>query len=786
MTDIPTKNSADEGQPGRRAVPWRKHFPILIIDPEWSENGVGSQMIHALASRLIELGHEVLSAQSTPDREALIQAHSNASAVIINADIDTKSDRHPAEYLIARIRSRNSDVPIFLCTDKLALAQVSIEALRHVRGYFWKQEDTPAFIAGHIDEAVTEYLDRLLPPFFSELVKYSGEYKYSWHTPGHSGGVAFLKSPVGQAYFQFFGENMLRADLSVSVPELGSLLEHSGVIGDAEREAARTFGADRTYFVTNGTSTANKIVWHANVTRGDAVLVDRNCHKSILHAIIMTGAVPVYLPTTRNAYGIIGPIPKAELAPARIAQRLAEHPLLDGRLARARLAVMTNSTYDGLAYDVHAVSETLADTVNVLHFDEAWFAYARFHPFYSGRFGMSATADRAGHPTIFATQSTHKLLAALSQASMVHVRESDKQPLDADRFNEAFMMHTSTSPQYGIIASLDVASRMMAGAAGQALIEDVLDEALLFRRRFAQVSTELPANDWWFSLWQPPVAGNPADTHGGEYDASDPRAWLLTPAAKWHGFDIADSGYALLDPTKVTVLTPGVNDNGGVADWGIPAAIVARFLWNRGLVVEKTGLYSFLILFSIGVTKGKWGSLLAELFEFKSLFDANAPLEQVFPALSREHPGGYAGLGLADLCRQMHQLITRFDALRLMRDVYTEIPEPTMTPAAAYEQLVRGQVEAIDIDALDGRTAAVMVVPYPPGIPLIMPGERFNSQNHAIRDYLAFCQGSVNAFPGFGSEVHGVATATDTDHNAYTVSCVLESRKNNSEGTFDE
>ncbi len=704
----------------------------------------------------------------------MIQAHPEIAAVVINGDIDGAAASGPLEDLIARVRARNTDVPIFLCTDKVALRSISIEALRHVRGYFWKLEDTPTFIAGHVAEAASEYLDRLLPPFFAQLVRYGEEYKYSWHTPGHSGGVAFLKSPVGRAFFEYFGENVLRSDLSVSVPELGSLLEHSGVVGDAEREAARTFGADRTYFVTNGTSTANKIVWHANVARGDVVLVDRNCHKSILHAIVMTGAVPIYLPTTRNVYGIIGPIPRAELTAERIAERLAEHPLVPEGCRHARLAVITNCTYDGLCYDVDALRATLAGSVDVLHFDEAWFAYARFHPFYAGRFGMSEGMMQPGEPATFTTQSTHKLLAAFSQASMVHVRESDAQPHDAERFNEAFMMHTSTSPQYGIIASLDVASRMMRGAGGRALVDDTLDEAMAFRGRFAQVTDELAANDWWFRLWQPPAAVDAVEGSDPRESATTPtpESWLVRHEASWHGFEVLASGHVMLDPIKVTILTPGIGSDGVPADWGIPAAIVARFLWARGLVVEKTGLYSFLVLFSIGITRGKWGSLLAELFEFKALFDANAPVEDVFPALYAENASVYAGLGLRDLCQRMHDLIGQHDALRLMQDIYTTIPTAVMTPADAYDALVRGHVENVPIDALAGRVAAVMVVPYPPGIPLIMPGERFGTDDRAIETYLGFCRATESACPGFASEVHGLSIVESETVAGYTIPCI--------------
>jgi lysine decarboxylase/arginine decarboxylase len=155
---------------------------------------------------------------------------------------------------------------------------------------------------------VGKYLDSLLPPFFKALIRYAGECRYAWHTPGHMGGAAFLKFPAGRVFYQFFGENAFRSDLSVSVPELGSLLNHTKVLREAEINAAGIFGADRTYFVTNGTTTSNKIVFQATVSPGDIVLVERNCHKSVMQAIILTGAVPVYLRTSRNAHGMIGSV----------------------------------------------------------------------------------------------------------------------------------------------------------------------------------------------------------------------------------------------------------------------------------------------------------------------------------------------------------------------------------------------------------------------------------------------------------------------------------------------
>lgn len=635
--------------------------------------------------------------------------------------------------------------------------------LNQLRGLLYLFEDTVPFLARQVARAARSYLDKLLPPFFKALVQHTAQSNYSWHTPGHGGGVAYRKSPVGQAFHQFFGENTLRSDLSVSVPELGSLLDHTGPLAEAEARAARNFGADHTFFVINGTSTANKIVWHSMVARDDLVLVDRNCHKSILHSIIMTGAIPLYLCPERNELGIIGPIPLSEFSKESIQAKIDASPLARGREAKVKLAVVTNSTYDGLCYNAEMVKQALGDSVDVLHFDEAWYAYAAFHEFYSGRYGMGTRCDEHT-PLVFTTHSTHKLLAAFSQASMIHVQDGGKRQLDRDRFNEAFMMHISTSPQYGIIASLDVASAMMEGPAGRSLIQETFDEALSFRRALANLRQNLPANDWWFSIWQP------QQTAG--VDAVSTADWLLEPNAGWHGFgDIAED-YVLLDPIKVTLVMPGLSADGVLGEQGIPAAVVSKFLWERGLVVEKTGLYSFLVLFSMGITKGKWSTLLTELLEFKRHYDANLPLHQALPSIAHVDPGRYQGMGLRDLCDQLHACYRDNATARALRRMYTELPEIAMKPAEAYDKLVRREVEAVALEHLEGRIAAVMLVPYPPGIPLIMPGERFTEKTRAIIEYLQFAGLFDSRFPGFEADVHGLQRREGEAGVEYTVECL--------------
>ncbi|MBA4683359.1 MAG: lysine decarboxylase, partial [Pseudomonas sp.] len=625
-------------------------FPVLIVHRDIKADTVAGDRVRAIAQELTQDGFSILPTASAAEGRIVASTHHGLACILVAAEGAGENSRLLQDMveLIRVARVRAPQLPIFALGEQVTIENAPAEAmadLNHLRGILYLYEDTVAFLARQVARAAHNYLDGLLPPFFKALVQHTAQSNYSWHTPGHGGGVAYRKSPVGQAFHQFFGENTLRSDLSVSVPELGSLLDHTGPLAEAEARAARNFGADHTFFVINGTSTANKIVWHSMVGRDDLVLVDRNCHKSILHSIIMTGAIPLYLCPERNELGIIGPIPLSEFSKASIQAKIDASPLARGRAPKVKLAVVTNSTYDGLCYNAEMVKQALGDSVEVLHFDEAWYAYAAFHEFYAGRYGMGTHYDERS-PLVFTTHSTHKLLAAFSQASMIHVQDGGQRQLDRDRFNEAFMMHISTSPQYGIIASLDVASAMMEGPAGRSLIQETFDEALSFRRALANVRRNLSAEDWWFSIWQP-----------GEADGADSLKtsdWVLQPDADWHGFGEVADDYVLLDPIKVTLVMPGLNAAGKLEQQGIPAAVVSKFLWERGLVVEKTGLYSFLVLFSMGITKGKWSTLLTELLEFKRSYDANLPLIDVLPSIAHAGAGRYQGMGLRDLCDALH------------------------------------------------------------------------------------------------------------------------------------
>ncbi len=741
------------------------NFPILIVHRDIKADTVAGERVRAIAEELGKDGVAILSTASSAEGRIVASTHHGLACILVAGEGAGENQRLLQDMveLIRIARVRAPQLPIFALGEQVTIENAPAEAmadLNYLRGILYLYEDTVSFLARQVARAAHNYLDGLLPPFFKALVQHTAQSNYSWHTPGHGGGVAYRKSPVGQAFHQFFGENTLRSDLSVSVPELGSLLDHTGPLAEAEARAARNFGADHTFFVINGTSTANKIVWHSMVGRDDLVLVDRNCHKSILHSIIMTGAIPLYLCPERNELGIIGPIPLSEFSRESIQAKIDASPLACGRAPKVKLAVVTNSTYDGLCYNAEMVKQALGDSVEVLHFDEAWYAYAAFHEFYAGRYGMGTRRDQHSS-LVFTTHSTHKLLAAFSQASMIHVQDGGVRQLDRDRFNEAFMMHISTSPQYGIIASLDVASAMMEGPAGRSLIQETFDEALSFRRALANLRQNLAAQQWWFSIWQPEQAG------GEMVQTAD---WLLEPGADWHGFGDVAEDYVLLDPIKVTLVMPGLSADGKLAESGIPAAVVSKFLWQRGLVVEKTGLYSFLVLFSMGITKGKWSTLLTELLEYKRLYDSNMPLTDALPSIAREGGARYAGMGLRDLCDELHDCYRENATAKALKRMYTVLPQVAMKPADAYDKLVRGEVEAVPIEQLEGRQAAVMLVPYPPGIPLIMPGERFTRETRSIIDYLHFARTFDSQFPGFDADVHGL----QRDGQCYTVDCIKE------------
>ena len=470
-----------------------------------------------------------------------------------------------------------------------------------------------------------------------------------------------------------------------------------------------------------------------------------------------------------NSLRGIGPIPKDEFTPEAIRAKIAANPLLSGAdpgKIKPRILTLTQSTYDGVLYNTETIKHALDGTIDTLHFDEAWLPHAAFHPFYGQFHAMGRKRPRPKSQIVFATQSTHKLLAGISQASQVLVQDAKTRKLDPHLFNEAYLMHSSTSPQYAIIASCDVSAAMMEAPGGKALVEESIAESLDFRRAMRKVDAEY-GKDWWFKVWgperlAPEGIGTSAD-------------WMLKANAKWHGFGNLAEGFNLLDPIKCTLITPGLDVSGKFAKTGIPAAIVTKYLVDHGVVVEKTGLYSFFIMFTIGITKGRWNTLLTALQQFKDDFDRNQPCWKVMPEFTAEHPK-YERMGLRDLSQSIHEFYARDDIARLVTEMYTAEIEPAMKPSDAFSCIAHGKTERVEIDCLEGRISTTLLTPYPPGIPLLIPGEKFNRR---IVEYLRFTRAFNKAFPGFDTDVHGLMSIVElegvgVDDGKYFVDCVRE------------
>ena len=750
-------------------------FPIVIIDEDFRSENTSGLGIRALAQAIETEGFEVVGVTSYGDLSQFAQQQSRASAFILSIDdeeVTGDPDQDPAvrnlRNFIAEVRRKNAEVPIYVYGETKTSRHLPNDILRELHGFIHMFEDTPEFVARHIIREAKSYLEGIQPPFFKALLDYAEDGSYSWHCPGHSGGVAFLKTPVGQMFHQFFGENMLRADVCNAVEELGQLLDHNGAIGESERNAARIFNADHCFFVTNGTSTSNKMVWHHTVAPGDVVVVDRNCHKSILHSIIMTGAIPVFLKPTRNHYGIIGPIPQSEFLPEAIRAKIAANPLLQGvdpAAVKPRILTLTQSTYDGVLYNTETIKGMLDGYVDNLHFDEAWLPHAAFHPFYGPFHAMGKKRARPKTSVVYATQSIHKLLAGISQASHVLVQDSQTEKLDRHLFNEAYLMHTSTSPQYSIIASCDVAAAMMEPPGGTALVEESIAEALDFRRAMRKVDAEFGDNDWWFQVWGPESLAEEGIGRANDWVLKRTDSEGLQPAdgeEAWHGFGDMAPGFNLLDPIKATIVTPGLNMKGDFAATGIPASIVTKFLAEHGVVVEKTGLYSFFIMFTIGITKGRWNTLLTALQQFKDDYDRNQPMWRILPEFCQKHRR-YEKMGLRDLCQFVHEMYAKYDIARLTTEMYLSDLTPAMKPTDAFSQIAHRNTERVSIDDLEGRITTALITPYPPGIPLLIPGEVFNKK---IVDYLKFARDFALECPGFETDIQDmIDTVKDTPYS---------------------
>lgn len=751
---------------------------ILIVESEFlhQDTWVGAAVAR-LAEALRRQDVDVMQSTSLDDGYAIIAANEAIDCLMFSYQMEEKDEHQRVRQLLDKLHERQQNVPVFLLGEReKATALIDQQLMELIDEFAWILEDSADFIAGRAVAAMNRYRQQMLPPLFSALVKYNGVHEYSWAAPGHQGGVGFTKTPAGRLYHDYYGENLFRTDMGIERTSLGSLLDHTGAFGESEKNAARVFGADRSWSVVVGTSGSNRTIMQACMTDDDVVVIDRNCHKSIEQGLILTGAKPVYMVPSRNRYGIIGPIYPQEMQPEALQEKIRTSPLTSEYAAhKPSYSVVTNCTYDGVCYNAKNAQALLEQTSDRIHFDEAWYGYARFNPVYTDHYAMRGIPGDHSGPTVFATHSTHKLLNALSQASYIHVREG-RGAVNFSRFNQAYMMHATTSPLYAICASNDVAVSMMDGNSGLSLTQEVIDEAVDFRQAMARLYRDFSdSNDWFFKPWNKETVTCPQtgqeiafEDAPAELLAHDQNCWIMRPGETWHGFKDLPDNWSMLDPIKVSILTPGMGDDGSLLDSGVPAALVTAWLGRHGIVPTRTTDFQIMFLFSMGITRGKWGTLINTLCSFKRHYDSNAPLSQVMPELTNQHPETYAGMGVRDLGDKMFAWLKANNPGANLNAAYASLPEAMMTPRDAYQAIVSDNVEMVAIEGLQNRTAANSVIPYPPGIPMLLSGENFGNSASPQIAYLRALQSWDHEFPGFEHETEG----TEIIDGIYHVMCI--------------
>ncbi len=613
-----------------------------------------------------------------------------------------------------------------------------------------------------LESAALAYEENLLPPFFDTLTQYVEMQNSTFACPGHQHGEFFKKHPAGRQFYDFFGENVFRADMCNADVKLGDLLIHEGSAKHAQKFAAKVFHADKTYFVLNGTSAANKVVTNALLTQGDLVLFDRNNHKSNHHgALIQAGATPVYLEAARNPFGFIGGIDERCFDEAYLRELIAEVAPSRAQEARPfRLAVIQLGTYDGTVYNARQVVDKIGHLCDYILFDSAWVGYEQFIPMMADCSPLLLDLNE-NDPGIFVTQSVHKQQAGFSQTSQIHKKDNhirgQARFCPHKRLNNAFMLHASTSPFYPLFAALDVNAKIHEGESGKRLWAECVELGIEARKAII-------ANCHMIKPFIPDtVAGRPWQDHPTDAIARERRFFSFEPGAAWHGF----AGYAreqyFVDPCKLLLTTPGIDaESGEYSDFGVPAAILANYLRENGIVPEKADLNSILFLLTPAESAQKMAHLVAMLARFEQHIEDDTPLADVLPTICQKYPVRYKGYTLRQLCQEMHNLYVSFDVKALQRAMFrkAELPQVVMNPQQANVEYIRGNVELVRLSEAEGRVAAEGALPYPPGVLCVVPGEVWGGA--ALRYFLALEEG-VNLLPGFSPELQGVYSQTDPD-----------------------
>ena len=665
-----------------------------------------------------------------------------------------------AAKAVEQVEATGFGIPVFIALQPGESVPESL--LTRANGVIQLGRGNEEYYGRQVDTAVNQYGSKLAPPFFGALKQYVGIGNAQFDCPGHQGGQFYRKHPAGREFYEFFGENVFRADLCNADVRLGDLLIHEGPACAAQQHAAKVFNADKTYFVLNGTSSSNKVVTNALLAKGDLVLFDRNNHKSnTIGALITGGAIPVYLQTTRNPYGFIGGIDNACFEEAYIREQLAKVAPERAKEERPfRLAIIQLGTYDGTIYNARQVVDRIGHLCDYILFDSAWVGYEQFIPMMRDCSPMLLELNE-NDPGIFVTQSVHKQLAGFSQASQIHKKDShikgQKRYCSHKRFNNAFMIHASTSPFYPMFASLDVNARVLDGEVGRNLWRDCVTVGIearkMLRASCKLIKPFIPET----------IDGKPWESYPTEKIANDLRFFEFEPGAKWHSFPGYGKGQYFVDPCKFLLTTPGINvETGEYEDFGVPATILANFLRDNGIVPEKCDLNSILFLMTPAEDLAKMEHLIALIARFEKHIEADSPMSEVVPTVYGRNAEYYKGYTIRRLCQEMHDFYKRNNMKQLQSEMFRADgwPKQAMLPYDAQQAFIRNEVKLVRLSEIAGQIAAEGALPYPPGVLCTIPGEVWGG---AVQKYFLALEEGINCLPGFEPELQGVYLQTVED-----------------------
>ncbi|HDL8279070.1 TPA: ornithine decarboxylase SpeF, partial [Yersinia enterocolitica] len=662
--------------------------------------------------------------------------------------------------VIESIHSLGLDIPIFaaVCCEE----ELNTDVLPSLNGVFELCGDNTDFYGKQLESVAEKYEKELLPPFFSTLKKYVEMGNSTFACPGHQGGQFFRKHPAGRQFFDFYGETIFRSDMCNADVKLGDLLIHEGAPCDAQKHAAKVFNADKTYFVLNGTSASNKVATNALLARGDLVLFDRNNHKSNHHgALIQAGATPVYLETARNPFGFIGGIDAHCFEEKYLREQIRSVAPERANEARPfRLAIIQLGTYDGTIYNARQIVDKIGHLCDYILFDSAWVGYEQFIPMMKDCSPLLLELNE-NDPGIIVTQSVHKQQAGFSQTSQIHKKDKHIKGQDRycnhKRFNNAFMLHASTSPFYPLFAALDVNAKMHEGKSGQRMWLDCVKTGIEARKMILNTCNMIKP------FVPVEVDGKPWQEYDTEAMAQDLRFFNFIPGEKWHAFEGYEASQYFVDPCKLLLTTPGIDTNTGeYTASGIPATILANFLRENGIVPEKCDLNSILFLLTPAEDLAKMQHMVAQIARFERFIEEDALLSDVLPTVYRNNETRYKGYTIGKLCQEMHDLYVSYDVKQLQKEMFRKqyFPKVMMNPQDANIEFVRGHAELVPLCKAEGRIAAEGALPYPPGVLCVVPGEVWGG---AAQRYFLALEESINLLPGFAPELQGVYLQVDED-----------------------